>query len=105
MSVNAESRQLNTDELPEAITPELLDALRGFGATNAYVFGSISRGEERPDSDIDLHVTFDHDVSLLEQIEIAEDLARICGRKVDLVLKIHPVFEPYILPTLVPIPL
>ncbi|MBX3070921.1 MAG: nucleotidyltransferase family protein [Thermomicrobiales bacterium] len=105
MSAHADTHQSNTVDLPRAITSELLDALRGYGVTKAFLFGSVARGEERPDSDIDLHVQFDHDITLFEQIDIAEDLAKICGRKVDLVLNIHPVFEPYIVPTLVPLPL
>jgi predicted nucleotidyltransferase len=33
------------------------DLLRGMGATQVFIFGSATRGELRPDSDIDLAVT------------------------------------------------
>ena len=48
------------------------------------VFGSAARGEERPDSDIDLLVDFSVPVGFFELIELEEDLARFFGRSVDL---------------------
>jgi hypothetical protein len=38
-------------------------------------------------------------------LDLMVKLSRLTGREVDLLTDIHPVFEPYILPTLVPIPL
>lgn len=105
MSTRAETHHSNTIELPKAVTPELLDALRQYGATTAFLFGSVARGEERPDSDIDLLVQFDRELGLLEKIRIANELTRLTGRNVDLLTDVHPYFEPYILPTLVPLPL
>jgi predicted nucleotidyltransferase len=53
------------------------------------VFGSAARGEMRPDSDIDLLVEFlpDAHVSLIEHAGLMLDLAKLLGRKVDLVSK------------------
>ena len=68
------------------------------------MFGSVARGEEHPDSDIDLLVTFDREIFLFDRMDLAEQLSDIADRKVDLLTKIHPFFEPYIRPTLVPIP-
>jgi hypothetical protein len=48
------------------------------------VFGSAARGEERPDSDIDLLVDFLGPVGFFELIELEEDLTRFFGRSVDL---------------------
>jgi predicted nucleotidyltransferase len=69
------------------------------------LFGSISRGEERPDSDVDLLVKFGHRVSFGEQLLLAEDLQKLCGRRVDVLTNLHPAFAPYIIPTLVSLPL
>jgi len=51
------------------------------------VFGSAVRGELRPDSDLDLLVTFapDADWSLLDHVVIEEQLSALLGRKVDLI--------------------
>jgi predicted nucleotidyltransferase len=90
---------------PDILTGTFLEELKAAGVTEAFLFGSVARGEERPDSDVDLLVKFDRDVSLFERIDLAERFSLLAGRKVDLLVRIHPVFEPYIRPTLVPIPL
>jgi len=51
------------------------------------VFGSALREDFRPQSDIDLLVTFDPDANwgLLEQTAMESELAALLGRRVDLV--------------------
>ena len=51
------------------------------------VFGSAARGEMRPDSDIDLMITFAVGAgwSLWDLVELREELAALFGRPVDLV--------------------
>ena len=51
------------------------------------MFGSVARGEARPDSDIDLVIELDHDarVGLLEHAQIGDALSLLFGRPVDLV--------------------
>lgn len=53
----------------------------------AWLFGSFSRGEQTPDSDIDLLVRFDKDakVGLFAHTRMVLGLERLLGRKVDLV--------------------
>lgn len=53
------------------------------------VFGSASRGGMTEDSDIDLLVDFheEADWSLLDHIEMEEELAALIGREVDLVTR------------------
>ena len=53
----------------------------------AWLFGSWSRLEERPDSDIDLLVDFEKKarVSLLDHIGYQQDLEEISGKSVDMV--------------------
>ena len=55
------------------------------GAGNIRVFGSISRGEERPDSDIDFLVDFEEDRSLFDLVGLKLELEELLGHKVDLV--------------------
>jgi len=51
------------------------------------LFGSVLRDDFRPDSDIDILVTFapDAEWSLLDHLAMEEELSAIFGRKVDLV--------------------
>ena len=55
----------------------------------AWLFGSYARGEQHPNSDVDILVVFDQEtgkgVSLLKHIGIALDLEDLLGKKVDLV--------------------
>ncbi len=93
-----------TPAIPEIITDDFLITLREHGAVEAYVFGSMTRGEERPDSDLDLLVTFNPPLSLFDRMDLAKKLTGIAGRNVDLLEEIHPYFAPYIEPTLIPLP-
>lgn len=54
-------------------------------ATNVRVFGSIARGEDTPDSDVDLLVSFQPGASLLDQAGLIADLEDLLGRHVDVV--------------------
>ncbi len=90
---------------PDIVTGEFVALLKRAGITEAFLFGSVSRREERPDSDIDLFVRLGHDHRLVEQLDLMVKLSRLTGRDVEVLTDIDPIFEPYITPTLVPIPL
>ena len=68
---------------------QLADLCRRYQVRELSVFGSAARGDMRPDSDIDLLVEFlpDAYVSLIEHAGLMLDLAKLLGRKVDLVSK------------------
>lgn len=53
------------------------------------MFGSVLREDFRPDSDIDVLVSFDPDggITFDNRVEMQDELAEIFGRKVDLVEK------------------
>lgn len=51
------------------------------------IFGSYLRGEERPDSDLDILVEFDSPISLFDFVRLEKELSRLLGLKVDLVMK------------------
>jgi hypothetical protein len=48
------------------------------------LFGSTARGEERPDSDVDLIADFDSSIGYFELIRAEAALAAFFGRPVDL---------------------
>ncbi|MBR4533989.1 MAG: nucleotidyltransferase domain-containing protein [Bacteroidaceae bacterium] len=52
----------------------------------AWLFGSYSRGEQRPDSDVDILVSLDYSQPIgLQFFGMFEDLKDLLGRNVDLV--------------------
>ena len=69
------------------IVRSIQDYFRGEPVNKAWLFGSFSRMEERPDSDIDILVDLDHTVpiGLLQYAGMANALEGIVGRKIDLV--------------------
>jgi predicted nucleotidyltransferase/DNA-binding XRE family transcriptional regulator len=55
------------------------------GASNLRLFGSTARGDDRPDSDIDLLVHLDRPVGLIGLARLQHELEEILGARVDLV--------------------
>ena len=52
----------------------------------AWLFGSFARGEETPDSDVDLLIMLDHSKPIgIRYFGMWGDLERLLGRSVDLV--------------------
>ncbi len=57
-----------------------------YGARRIRVFGSVARGEERPDSDVDLLVDFPRGYDLFAQrLPLTERLADLLKRRVELI--------------------
>ena len=77
----------------QAMNNQLVQTIQAYFATQpvlrAWLFGSYARGEQTPDSDVDILVVFDQKngkrVSLLKHIGIALGLEDLIGKKVDLV--------------------
>jgi predicted nucleotidyltransferase len=55
------------------------------GAVNVRVFGSVARGDNRPDSDIDFLVNLEAGRSLLDLARFLRELQSLLGQKVDVV--------------------
>ena len=66
------------------ILEKIAQALKERGATKVAIFGSYAKGEERPESDIDVIVEFLERKSLLELVKIERELYEELGIKVDL---------------------
>ena len=61
-------------------------ARKEFGARRIRVFGSVARGEERLDSDVDFLVDFPRGYDLFGQrLPLTERLAEITGRRPDVI--------------------
>ena len=67
--------------------PKLRTALEKQPIVKAWLFGSYSRGEETPESDVDLLVVYDPNsrISLMTISRIMVALSDAIGKKVDLV--------------------
>ncbi|MHB8576223.1 MAG: nucleotidyltransferase family protein, partial [Dehalococcoidia bacterium] len=59
-------------------------------ARDVRVFGSVARGDARPDSDIDLLVKLDSDRTVLDLSDLILDLEEALGRKVDVAEILRP---------------
>jgi predicted nucleotidyltransferase len=77
-------RGLTLEDL-RARRAEILAIAAAHGARNVRVFGSVSRGEARADSDVDLLVEMQPGRSVLDLSELILDLQEALGRPVDVV--------------------
>lgn len=61
------------------------EAVKAFGATSLYLFGSTARDDAGPDSDVDLFVDYDQHgrFSLIELVGIKQMLEQHLGVPVD----------------------
>ena len=71
-------------DLLKSKRPEILRLAQAHGAHNVRIFGSVARGEARPESDVDFLVEMDSGRSLLDLIELSQDLETLLQRKVDI---------------------
>jgi uncharacterized protein len=87
------------DEI-KALGPRLADLCRKYGIAELSVFGSVARGDARPDSDIDLlYVRVPGNDLGMSYFSLLEDLEKLFGRRVDLVPKdgLHRVIRNQVL--------
>ncbi len=90
------------------VSPEKLELLcKQYEVKELSLFGSQARGEQRPDSDIDLLVEFlpEASIGLIGYSKLQRELQSIFGRKVDLVSKIglKPIVSKYVLQDIKPL--
>ena len=87
------------EELREKVLPVLLPC----GVRRIALFGSVVRGEDTPESDVDILVKLKHPnerppLGLLKWVALEEELSERLGRNVDLVTEdgMSPYIRPYI---------
>jgi predicted nucleotidyltransferase len=75
------------------------------GASNIRVFGSVARGEARPDSDIDFLIEAGLNTSSWFPAGLILDLEKILGRRVEVVTEkgLNPFIRDYVLREAVPV--
>ena len=76
---------MSTDELLKEKREEILRTASKHGARNVRVFGSVARGEARPDSDVDLLVEVGPDRTPFFPGGLIADLEELLGKKVQVV--------------------
>jgi predicted nucleotidyltransferase len=62
----------------------IIDYLKPFHPKMIGVFGSYARGENRPNSDIDILIDLQSKISLLQLVRMERELSELIGVKVDL---------------------
>jgi len=69
----------------EEIKRKILPILQRYGVKRVGLFGSFVRGQMTPDSDIDILVEIEKDISLLDFVGLKLEIEEVLNRKVDLV--------------------
>lgn len=64
---------------------DILRLAAKYGAFNVRIFGSAGRGDEGPESDIDLLVEMEPDRSLFDLVGLQDELQSLLGCDVDIV--------------------
>lgn len=91
--------------LIETHRAELLALARRRGITAVRVFGSMSRGDDAEESDVDLLVTLATGTSALALGGLLLDARELLGRRVDVVTEasLHPALRERVLAAAVPL--
>ena len=79
----------------EEMESTLVTILGKYGVRKIGLFGSYARGDQRPDSDLDVLVDFEERKSLLALVRIERELSEQLGVKVDLLTE--QAVSPYLI--------
>lgn len=96
---------MGIEELLLPFKEEILRIAAKYGAYNLRVFGSVARGEARPDSDIDFLVDLEPGRNLLDRIALIQDLEELLNRKIDVAKpsNLHELIKDKVLSEAVPL--
>jgi len=75
------------DKIRHILTLRLPELKKEYQVDSLELFGSRLRGDNKPDSDLDILVSFASPPSLLEFVRLKNQLEEILGMKVDLVMR------------------
>jgi len=91
--------RINLADIKEKLRQEFPLLAERYRVQSMGVFGSYVRHDQRPESDVDVLVTFDAPPGLLKFIELEDYLSDLLGVKVDLVMKdaLKPAIGKFIL--------
>ena len=82
---------------------EILRLAARHGASNVGVYGSVARGAAQPRSDIDLLVEFERGRSLVDEVELQQELELLLGYRVDLAEEVHHAIRDRVLAEALPL--
>ena len=87
------------NDIKEVIEKHKRELKEKYGVKEIGIFGSVVRGEEKEESDVDILVEFEKPIGFFKFLELEEYLSNLIGRKVDLVSKksLRPHIGKYIL--------
>ena len=93
--------RMDIDYIQKKISP----VFERYGVKRARVFGSVSRGDDTPQSDVDILVELGKPMSLFTFMKMERELEEALGRKVDVVTEgsVNKHIKPYILKELRPL--
>ncbi|MBA2244826.1 MAG: nucleotidyltransferase family protein [Gemmatimonadota bacterium] len=96
---------MTTQELVWAKREEIKRIAEKHGAGNVRLFGSVARGDARPDSDVDLLIDEVGPTTPWFPGGLIVDLEELLGRRVDIVTEsaLRPSLRPYVLRDAVPL--
>ena len=85
---------MNILEIQNKISP----VLKEYGVKRASVFGSVSRGEDSPKSDVDIMISLGKPMGMFAYMNLIRKIEDRLGRKVDLVTEnsTNKFVRPYI---------
>lgn len=69
----------------QEIKQKIVPILRSSNVEYAGIFGSVARGEDRPDSDVDILVRLGRPTGLVSYIRLINNLEEVLKKKVDVV--------------------
>ncbi len=83
----------------EEVKNKIIPLLKEYGVMRAALFGSLVRGEETNESDIDILVELPEKASLLDLAGLKIDLEELLKKEVDVITydSIHPLLKDSIL--------
>jgi uncharacterized protein len=76
---------IRPSELLARHRPAVARLLAGYPVARAWIFGSVARGDDRPDSDLDLLIELTPGATFMDYVGLEEDLAELLGCPVDVV--------------------
>ena len=76
---------MKRDEILELLRQHM-DEMKTYGVKRLAIFGSVARGEDRPESDVDILVEFDRQIGLFTFVSLQRYLEGLIGRTVDLAM-------------------
>lgn len=74
-------------EIFDLLSQNFFQMRNDYGVEKMGVLGSFARGEQGPESDVDILVEFSHPVGMIDFIRIENRLRDLLGIKVDLVTR------------------